>query len=413
MKRRQQVVSTYFNAIKSKNDEFVAMLIESGLVTTETTDKNGRTPLLAAVEAGNVRTVQQLMDFDAHVNAFGVTAGLPVRRYGKPPAKTYRTPLQLAAEKGNLTIVKLLMETYHADDSLIAPDGELALRLAASNGHREIVKYLPVRRGGGLRRWKTKHNKAMQRVKRAGKNIYKFFKFFLWDTPKFFLWSLPKHAIFLPVSRGAKWMYEHQHEIPGIIAGWLKKVWEWIKKVPRDVWDFAKKVPKFVWDVVKKIPSMVKAFFKFVWDGIKSIPKAARLVFLWIWGGIKSISTTIGHVFAQLFSFIHTALSAITSFFRNLTWTDVLNGLQAFLRAIFIDAPRKIWSWLRKFEEMTLKVFESIFGVLGCIVWWLLRGIVELFIYVPKKVGLIFAGIAQSMGSGCKEVLIWINPKRF
>ena len=63
----------------------------------------------------------------------------------------------IAAEKGNLTIVKLLIEAYHADDKLIAKDGQIALRLAASNGHREVVDYLPSRSGGGMKRWKRKY----------------------------------------------------------------------------------------------------------------------------------------------------------------------------------------------------------------------------------------------------------------
>ena len=62
----------------------------------------------------------------------------------------------IACEKGNLPLVKLLLDVYHCDDSIIAPDGQLALRLASFFKHREIVDYLPVRRGGGMKRWKCK-----------------------------------------------------------------------------------------------------------------------------------------------------------------------------------------------------------------------------------------------------------------
>jgi hypothetical protein len=42
---------------------------------------------------------------------------------------------------GNLVIVKILMEEYHCDDGLVASDGQIALRLAAQNGHREVVDF--------------------------------------------------------------------------------------------------------------------------------------------------------------------------------------------------------------------------------------------------------------------------------
>ena len=74
---------------------------------------------------------------------------------------TQRTPLQQACKTGNLPIVKLLMETHACNDALIAPDGQLALRLASRNGHKDIVSYLPLRRGGGWKRWKHNHKQSM------------------------------------------------------------------------------------------------------------------------------------------------------------------------------------------------------------------------------------------------------------
>lgn len=57
----------------------------------------------------------------------------------------------MAAEKAKLLVVRYLME-HGADDALLAPDGQLALRLAAKAIHREIVAYLPSRRIGGWKR---------------------------------------------------------------------------------------------------------------------------------------------------------------------------------------------------------------------------------------------------------------------
>src|SRR5947209_4561349 len=59
------IIEAFFNAITTKKDEVVAMMIENNFVTIETTDMYGQTPLLAAVAAGNMRMVQELMDFGA------------------------------------------------------------------------------------------------------------------------------------------------------------------------------------------------------------------------------------------------------------------------------------------------------------------------------------------------------------
>lgn len=399
--RRQDIVTAYFSALKTRNDEVVAAFIESGLVTTETTNIDGRTPLLAAIEAENIRTVQQLMDFDADVNAFGVVAGLPQPAYGRAPELVERTPLMLATEKGNLTIVKLLMETYHADDSLIAPDGTLALRIAASKGHREIVDYLPSRRGGGFRRWKTKHRKMMKRVKKAGQGIYSFFQILFWELPKLVVWSVPKHTVVLPAVAGVKWIYKHWQEVPERIVRWLKSMGSKLVKLPGKMWRFLKEVP----DVVKRLA-------KWTWRSIMKTPLAAKIVMVWVYDGIKKAGIAISDVVARLLSLVHTALTAIASFFRLFSLQDVLDGFKYFLQALIVDGPKKLWEWLCDVENMLFKVFKTAFGSVGWLIWMLIRAITKVFTYVPRKVLEIFASCAMSIASGCQEVLIYINPKR-
>lgn len=410
--RQRDIVDAYFKAIKSRTDEVVALFIDSGLVTTETTNDQGRTPLLAAVEAGNVRTVQQLMDYGADVNAFGVTANFSPPRYGKPQPQIRRTPLMVAAEKGNLTLVKLLIETFNADDAAIAPDGQLALRLAAANGHRDVVQYLPARRGGGWRRWKTKHQTAMRRAKKAGEKIYMFLKVLLWYIPKFFVWDVPKHLVVKPLVRGARWLGEHRKELPTIIAEWMKRTAKRVVECGKRVGRWAKTVPRKTWELIKKIPDATKELCKAIWGFIKEVPKAAWTALLWIWDGIKKIGISIGSVVGRLLSFIHTVISAVVSFFRNITLKDIWDGFCIFLRAVFIDAPVKIWEFLCKFGDVSYKVMVSLFGCLGECAWWILRALLELVVYVPKKVGVILGALAQSVGGGCQEVLIWFNPKR-
>ncbi|KAI1737369.1 hypothetical protein F4680DRAFT_211814 [Xylaria scruposa] len=412
--RHQDVVEGYFGAIREGYHQIITDLLEANAVTTETDNGAGLTPLLAAVDAGHIETVRFLLEAGADPNTFGVIGGKHEKRpptYGRAskkhwtPPKIYRTPLQLAAAKGNLPVVKLLMETYHADDSLIAPDGELALRLASANGHREIVAYLPARRGGGFRRWKTRHNVAMRRAKRAAEGVYEFVKFFVYRVPKFFVWTIPKHVVVLPVVRRVKWLYAHRAELPRLVMDGLKTFWEGVKAFPGKAWDF-----------LKRIPPLMKEVAELIRDGIvgtiKGVPKAARIAALWVWNGVKTLMGVIGSAFDRLFSFLHTFLAAIGTFFKNITLKNVRDGFVAFVHAVFVEGPKKLWQWVLKFEDVSIKILKAMWGCFGEILGYMFWGLAATLIFVPKKLWEILVSMLRSIGYGGKEVMIWINPKR-
>jgi hypothetical protein len=397
IKIRQEIVNTFFDAIKTKKDEDIAALIECAVVTPETIGSDGRTPLLAAIKAGNVRTVQQLMDFDANVNAFGIVCGLSPLRWGGSKDDTpsvFRSPLMVAAETGNLVIVKLLVECYGADDALVAPDGELALRLAASNGHREIVKYLPTRRSGGWRRWKTKHRQAVKRIVRAGKGIASFAWVLGFEVPKFFLWYVPKHVIVFPVWKALKWMHTHRDELPERIVRSLKRAGRTLMKVPEVLWLIS------------------KGLAESIWEGIKGLPKAVRFAIVWTYTGIKNMGDAVANVFKRFFTFLHTAFAAVANSFHNITLKDIWDGFGSFLHTLFVDGPRKMWRWLCTFEKMTLKMLGAMWGCAGWLLWMLLRALIGIFTYVPMRMWEIIVSVGGSLGSAFREVLIWIDPKR-
>lgn len=69
---QQTIVNAFFNAIERNKSELVALFIDNHLVVANTTDWRGRTPLLAAVSTGHIRMVQELIDFGADADAFGV-----------------------------------------------------------------------------------------------------------------------------------------------------------------------------------------------------------------------------------------------------------------------------------------------------------------------------------------------------
>jgi Ankyrin repeat len=72
MRIRQAIVTGFFDAISKGQGETIELFINRNLVTANTTNEWKKTPLLAAVAAKNVRIVQELLDFGADVNAFGV-----------------------------------------------------------------------------------------------------------------------------------------------------------------------------------------------------------------------------------------------------------------------------------------------------------------------------------------------------
>ncbi|PPQ90645.1 hypothetical protein CVT25_006628, partial [Psilocybe cyanescens] len=460
---KQAIVEELFNAIAREDNETIRLLIQHNIVTANTTHRTGQTPLLQAVSVKNVFIVKQLLDLGADPNALGQLQHVNSQ-------DTLRTPLMVAASIGSLPLVKLLFEPpYSADDTIIAPDGQIALRLAAENGHRAIVEYLPSRRIGHFLRFKTRNAKNIARAKKAAQAIVSFIKFFIWEIPKFFLWSVPKHVVVLPVVKSCKYCWSNRK----VFGSWCKrkavevpkKVWKTIKKVPRaigvagkGVWKFGtvtlpgwladlanwiwqlltKRIPtaifnafKWLWQVIKKVPKatadMGRASWKFVtvtlagwlknitiwiWKLItKRIPKAIIIMLKWLWSGAKASGRAIWSVVLKFVSLLHTIFSAITTFFRNVTLRDVWNTFCDFLSAVFITVPKTLWSWIANLGTASYKVMVALFGCLGGLVWWICAGVVEIVIYIPRECWTILQSMWNSVAGGAHEVWVWINPK--
>ena len=377
-------------------------MIESGLVTPNTTNEDGLTPVIAATAAENVRMVQELVDFGADVDAWG-------RFQGRE-----RTALMVAAGEGNLTLVKLFVDVFHADDALIAPDGQLALRLAVQAGRREVVEFLPLRRGGGWRRWKTHHAIAVRRAKQAGMAIWRFGRFFVWDVPKVLLWWLPKEAFFLPLKELVVWCWTHRREL----GPWCKRKLEeslgmareavvWVKETSIKI---AKESKIYVTQV---LPMACKELAKYCWSLLTvRIPAALKLSVEWIWEGIKAIGQSISSVAQRLASILHTIIVAAVSFFRHLTLKDLSNAFTDLLRAVFVEFPAKIWSWAQQFAEVSYKVVTALAGEVGQCLWWIVWAAVWIVTYVPGKLWIIISSLGGSVLSGWHEFMFWIDPKR-
>lgn len=403
---QMRIITTFFEAVSKQNVELVTMFIKRGWVSPDVPNAAGETPLIAAIVAGNGAMVCSLIGLGARVDGYGRFEGLE------------RTPLMVAAATGRLALVKLLTQEFGADDAVVAPDGQLALRLAADNGHREVVEYLPARRGGAWRRWQAHHEMAVRRMKKAAAKIYRFFKILLWDVPRFLFWSCPKHMVVLPVWKSCKWCWENKHrfggwckrqakEMPGRVKRAGKAVWQGVKKAPGELWEGAKAVGRGL----KKIPGATKKFLLAIWRFIKRIPGAIKVVALWIWSWLKKIGVAVGNVFTRIMSAVHTALMAVLDYFRSITLKDVWNGICAVFRAIFVDLPQAIWSGIKAAGEMTFKVLEGLFGCVGALIWYFFVGLFWVAKYVPTQLWKIICSMGSSIAKGFHEIMVWFNPK--
>ncbi|KAK4451519.1 ankyrin repeat domain-containing protein 50 [Podospora aff. communis PSN243] len=395
-----RLITALYTAIASKNTEVVHLLITRGFVSPDVTSSTGCTPLIAAVSAGNGSMVCLLVSLGATVNAYGRD------EHGKE-----RTPLMVAAAQGRLPLVKLLKEDFGADDAVIAPDGQLALRLAADAGHREVVAYLPSRRGGEWRRWKAHHHVVVRRVKRAGWDLYRFGKFWVWDLPRFFLWSVPKHVLVKPLWKTGKYCWENKGRFGGWCKRQAKEMPGRVKRGAEKVWKGVKKAPGKSWKVMKKVPMAMEEMVKAMWKVIKRIPAAMKVVGMWILDSLMSVGKAVGNVFLRIVSAIHTALMAVLDFFRRTTLKDVWNGICDVFEAVFVKLPKAIWGGIKAAGDMALKVLEGMFGCIGWLIWMIFKGLLWTANFVPAQLWKMICAIGSSMAKGYHEMRVWFNPK--
>jgi hypothetical protein len=183
-KTQVHIITTFFTALTTSNTPLITTYITQGLVSPDVPSATGLTPLLAAIDPPNPALVCHLLSLGAQVNLPGSTTTTTTTP-NHPSHPPLRTPLMLAAATGHLPLVKLLLHTFAADDGIVAPDGQLALRLAADAGHRDVVALLPARRGGAWRRWRVQHAVAVGRVRVAVGKVVWFVEVVGWRVPRF------------------------------------------------------------------------------------------------------------------------------------------------------------------------------------------------------------------------------------
>ncbi|KAJ7594225.1 ankyrin repeat-containing domain protein [Mycena floridula] len=377
-----------FQAIRESKCDLAQMLIAANVVSANTISCSGNTPLYEAVSKQDTRMVKQLIASGADLNGWSL-AQAGNFNYGKclghedrlatTAVLETRTPLMKAAEMGNLALVKLLVE-LEADDSLVAGDGQTALRLAANARHREIVAFLPGRRSGALKRIKYRHRKALGVIKAAGKRIYHFGKVVFFDVPKFFFWTIPKEVCLA--------IWSHPREIIQYFFVDLPKTlfWSLPKYLLKVLWSLVKALPRWIWRLLSvHIPAMVRG----------------------AWVFIRGLGRELGHVLLRLASAIHTVLLAVWTLLRKVTLRDVWNGFVDLLHSIFVKLPRSMWKLLGRIFSSFSRGLRLFFSCIAFILE-LLFGFIT---YVPRAILEIFRQVGAVLARIGKEVYVFFHPK--
>jgi hypothetical protein len=144
--------NSVFSVIETGQIDALDHFIELGFDVNAAHPRLKQYPIVIAVRASQTNMMRHLINHKVDVNSFSAAPEERWSFYTPDMEERSRTPLMVAAGKGNLNICKILCETAFADPMLVAPDGQTAQRLAARNGHKEIVDYLPVNRRGAFKR---------------------------------------------------------------------------------------------------------------------------------------------------------------------------------------------------------------------------------------------------------------------
>lgn len=415
--RQAKIVDAFHEAVEKQQYDAISQFVSRGIVSPDATRHDGPSPLQVAVVLGDTKLVQLLAALGAEVNALHTVptyfecaeanqwAGMPPAEGRRPDAfdvlrhpsyqcageEAARTALMVAAARGNVAMTRLLL-SLGADDGVTAPDGQIALRLAATNRHRDVVNLLPSRRGGELLRWKTSNARALKVINKALKKCGVFI-YYVGYVPFFIV-------IRLPVEWIAKPLWKNRKDIASRCARAIRAVPRRMLKIGVDIGHRLKGVPRAVVD------GAVKA-----WSIVRALPGAVGLVAKWAWGTVTALTRAVGKVPVAVINALHTLGVAIASALSRVNLASVGRALAAVPKALFVDLPVAIWGQLRALGKLSHDVLERLFGVLGQVVWGIGYVAQWVVLYIPKQLVKIVGKIGEAVGNGFKEIVVWFDPK--
>ncbi|SJL15846.1 uncharacterized protein ARMOST_19351 [Armillaria ostoyae] len=465
-------------AIAQHDYDLVSHFITStpSLAAPNTLSCYGNTPLFTAVRARDIKIVRLLITHGANVNGWSsplCSAANPEHQSlydsrhqciaNKEIERVFstiqcgeqvdidhfldngmvpRTPLMEAASTGQIAMVKLLMKDYAADDTLVALDGQTALRLAAAHKQREITAFLPSRRLGAFKRIRFRSRKAIRRIKSIALTLYDIGKFFFWEIPKFVLWTIPKKIgqeiwrvltweniirvgrfLFWRVPKFLFWSLPKFFlwTIPKSIGQriWRTLTWENITRVGRFLfWTVPKfflyHLPKFFiiefpWvEFGRRLWWTIKDVAQWFWeDVIKPIPGFVKRVTIKVYDLLAAFVKNIGKVLESFFSLLHTVVLAIWTLLKDITLRDVWNAICDLGRTIFMDLPRAVWQGVKALYRVLNETLRCTLEI----AWEVMKGVYRVVVYIPKQLLRIckeVGAVAVRLG---KEIIVYIRPK--
>lgn len=370
------IVAALFASISSGNTAAATHLITQGLISPDCPKANGETPLLASIRARSAPTARALLALGADPDLFGSSAG------GPDHSAERRTPLMLAAATGQLAIVRMLAGEFGADDAAVGPRGETALRLAAEAGHRDVVRYLPARRGGAWRR--LRHSREVVVLRRAAVGAGKMARFFAWDLPRLLLVDIPWEV--------GRWVWRRRHRIGPKLMRVIRGIPGGLMDLAKGVWRGVKELPRLFWRVIVWISEVV--------------PRACGIVVKGLVDGVKRVGRAVAFASRRLVSVLHSFFAAVVTRLKEIKLKDVGHDLLVAMEALFVRLPRALWAFLCQSVVVAGRAFKS------CFTNYCIRTLFELLCIVPQALWSMLESLWASFGRGLDELITLINPKR-
>lgn len=369
------IINALFASISSKDTTAVTHLISQGLISPDCPKPNGETPLLASIRVHSAPTARVLLNLGADPNLVGNAApdhGFCVER----------TPLMLAAATGQLAIVRMLVEEFGADDAVVGPKGETALRLAAEAGHRDVVRYLPARRRGAWRRLRC--SREVMALQRAAAAAGKVVMFLGWDLPRLLLVDIPWE--------GSRWLWKRRHRvglwmvrvvrgIPGVLTDMAKELWRGLKALPRSLWRLT------------------------VWIS-QAVPRAWGILSKGIMESVKKIAHAFAFAARRMVSVLHSFFAAVITLLKDIKLRDVGHDLLVTMEALFVKLPRAARAFMSQLVVVAGRATRACFSS-----YWI-RALFKLLCIIPQTFWSMLESLWTSFGRGLDELITLVNPKR-
>lgn len=163
---------------------------------------------------------------------------------------------------------------------------------------------------------------------------------------------------------------------------------------------------------VKKLPKMVGKLAKEAWGLVCRMPGACKLVVDWLVSGVVRVSDAIWEAFKRTVSALHTAVTMVITWCKDITLKDVWNGMKIAFFAVVRDLPLAVWQFASNVGEVMYKTAKILFGTLGSLVYYIGLDVWHVIMYVPKNIWDMMRAVGRSLAKAFNEVMVQFDPKR-